>query len=151
MEQVERNAETDCNAQIMSQAYNAKKPGNWEWFKKKVRNEGKLFDWTFERLQEAANGQQIRDFGETTGPFKTNDGSQKCISFKSATVVKTFISMLKVVRSGNTAVLDEKNPHIRNTRDGTMIKLDVNSGVYTMDMWMRSNRCPQANKARSIV
>ena len=31
-------------------------------------------------------------------------------------------------------MLDEKNPHIRNTGDGTVIKLDVNNGVYTMDM-----------------
>ena len=30
--------------------------------------------------------------------------------------------------------LDEKNPHIRKTRDGTMIKLDVTNGVYTVDM-----------------
>ena len=27
---------------------------------------------------------------------------------------------------GNIMVLNEKNPYIRNTRDGTMIKLDVN-------------------------
>ena len=40
----------------------------------------------------------------------------------------------KVVRAGNIAVLDDKNPHIQNTRDGTMIKLDVKSGVYTMEM-----------------
>ena len=44
--------------------------------------------------------------------------------------------MQKVVRAGNIAVLDDKNPHIRNTRDGTMIKLDVKSGVYRMDMRM---------------
>ena len=31
---------------------------------------------------------------------------------------------------------DDKNPHIRNIRDGTVIKLDVNNGVYTMDMWI---------------
>ena len=42
--------------------------------------------------------------------------------------------MQKVVQAGNTVVLDEKNPHIRNTRGGTVIKLDVNNGVYTMDM-----------------
>ena len=28
----------------------------------------------------------------------------------------------KVVRAGNIVVLNEKNPHIRNTRDGTVIK-----------------------------
>ena len=30
-------------------------------------------------------------------------------------------------------VLDEKNPNIRNSRDGTMINLEVNNGVHTMD------------------
>ena len=38
--------------------------------------------------------------------------------------------------AGNVVVLDEKNPHIRNNRDGTVVKLDVNSGVLTMDMWV---------------
>ena len=44
--------------------------------------------------------------------------------------------MQKAVRAGNTVVLDEKNPHIRNIRDETTIKVDVNNGVYTMDMWI---------------
>ena len=48
--------------------------------------------------------------------------------------MKPLISMSKVVQAGNVVVLDAKNPHIRNTRDGTVIKLDVNNGVYTMDM-----------------
>ena len=30
----------------------------------------------------------------------------------------------------------EENPHIRNNRDGTVIKLDVNNGAYTMDTWV---------------
>ena len=32
------------------------------------------------------------------------------------------------VKAGNVVVLVEKNPHIRNNRDGTVIKLDVNNG-----------------------
>ena len=38
--------------------------------------------------------------------------------------------------SWNTFVLDEKNPHIRTLRDGTVIKLDESNGVYTIDMWI---------------
>ena len=45
-------------------------------------------------------------------------------------------SLQKVVRAENVVVLDEKNPHIRKHRDGTTIKLDVNNGVYTMNMWI---------------
>ena len=33
-------------------------------------------------------------------------------------------------------MLDEKNPHVQKIRDGTTIKLYVNMGMYTMDMWI---------------
>ena len=84
----------------------------------------------------AANGEQIEDSRAKRIPFKTNEGVQRCITFRSANVVKPLVSVQKVVQAGNTVVLDEKNPHIRNTRDGMVIKLDVNNGVYTMDMWI---------------
>ena len=84
----------------------------------------------------AANGEQIKDLGEKTIPFKTKEGIQMCVTFRSANVVKHLISMQKVVRARNTVVLGEKNPHIRNIRDGTVIKLDVSNGVCMMDMWI---------------
>ena len=45
-------------------------------------------------------------------------------------VVKPLVSMRKVVQAGNVVVLHEKNPHIRNNRDGTVIKLDVSDGRF---------------------
>ena len=51
-EQVKRNSDTDCNAQIMRRAYNAKKSGNWESFKEERRKEGKLCGWTLEKLPD---------------------------------------------------------------------------------------------------
>ena len=84
----------------------------------------------------AANGEQIRGLGEKRIPLKTNEGIQRCITFRSASVVKPLISLQKVVRAGNVVVLDERNPHIRSIQDRTTTKLDVNSGVYTMDMWI---------------
>ena len=59
-----------------------------------------------------ANREQIKHLGEKSIPFKTNEGVQRCITFRSANVVKPLISMQKVVRAGNIVVLDEKNPHI---------------------------------------
>ena len=44
--------------------------------------------------------------------------------------------MKNVVGAENIVVLDEENPHIRNIRDGTRIKTDVNNGVCTKDMWI---------------
>ena len=75
----------------------------------------------------AGSGEHIRDLGEKNIPIRTNEGFQRCITFRGASVVEPLISMQKVVRARNTVVLDEKNTHIRNVRDGTVIKLDVNN------------------------
>ena len=82
-----------------------------------------------------ANGEQSKHLGEKI-PLKTNEGIQMCITFRSANNVKPLFPMQKVVRAGNTVVLDEKNPHIRNIRGGTVIKLDVSNAVCTMDTWI---------------
>ena len=41
----------------------------------------------------AANGAQVKDLGEKTIPFKTNEGIQRCRTFRSANVAKLLISM----------------------------------------------------------
>ena len=45
----------------------------------------------------AANGEQISELGGKTVPFKTNEGIHSYITFRSASVVKHFTSMQKVV------------------------------------------------------
>ena len=47
--------------------------------------------------------------------------------------MKPLISTRKVVQAGNVVVMDEKNPHIRNNRDATVIKVDVNNGTCWCD------------------
>ena len=47
----------------------------------------------------AANGEQIRDLGGKTIQLKTNEGIQRCITFRSASVVKPLISRQKVGRA----------------------------------------------------
>ena len=71
----------------------------------------------------AANREKVKDLCEKTIPFKSVEGVHRCIIFRSANVVKPLISKRKDVQAGNVVVLDEKNPHIRNNRDGTVIKL----------------------------
>ena len=85
----------------------------------------------------AGIGEKIKDLGEKTIPFKSVEGPHRFIKFRSPIFVKPLFSIRKVVRAGDVVVLDEKNLHIRNDRDGTVIKLDANNGVYTMDMWVR--------------
>ena len=63
VEQVKRSADTDCNAQMVRRAYNAKQLDNWESFKEECRKEGQLCEWTIERLQEAYDKVALEDIG----------------------------------------------------------------------------------------
>ena len=81
----------------------------------------------------AWSSEHIRGLGEKNVPIRTNEGIQRCITFRGASVVKPFVSIQKVVPARNIFVLDEKNTHIRNIRDGTVIKLDVNNSGH-MDL-----------------
>ena len=50
--------------------------------------------------------------------------------------------MRAVVQGSNVVVLDESSPHIRNTQGGTTIRLDVNSGVFSIDMYRQRKLAP---------
>ena len=54
----------------------------------------------------AANEEKIKDLREKTLPFKSVEGVHRCIKFRNANVVKSLISMRKVVQTGNVVVLD---------------------------------------------
>ena len=67
-----------------------------------------------------ATGEQIEGLGEKIIPFRSVEGVHRCINFRSVHVVEPLISLRKVVQA-DVVVLDEKNPLIRNGRDGTVI------------------------------
>ena len=66
--------------------------------------------------------------------FKSVEGVHRCIKFRSAKRCEALDLNEKGCASWHVVVLYEKNPHIRKNRDGTVIKLDVNNGVYTMEL-----------------
>ena len=68
-----------------------------------------------------------------------------------ANVVKPIIPMRKVVQASSVVVLDESNPHIRNLRDGTTIKLDVNNGVFTMYMLVCLDEADQVFNCQGTI
>ena len=87
----------------------------------------KLTCSSMEKKFVAANGEKIQDLGEKI-LSQVHKECKRC---------EAFVLDEKIVQAGNVVVLDEKNPHIRNLRDGMIIKMDVNNGAYTMDMWVR--------------
>ena len=70
----------------------------------------------------AANGEHIRHW--VGRHFRS-----RCVTFRSASVVKLLISMQKEVRAGNFVVLGENNPHILEYS-----RWNNDHGACTMDM-----------------
>ena len=91
----------------------------------------------------AADGERTQDLGEKTILFNSIERCAQVQKNQECKRYEAFDLSEKVVQDGNVVVLDEKNPHIRNTRDGTVIKLDVNNGVCAMDMWV----CPDESRS----
>ena len=52
-----------CGYRLRSPKQCAMKHGNWESFKEECRKEGKLCEWTFERIREACEMVAMHDFG----------------------------------------------------------------------------------------
>ena len=63
VEPVKRSADTDCGPQAMRRACIAMKHGNWESFEEECRKEGKLCQWTFERIPETYEKVAMDDIG----------------------------------------------------------------------------------------
>ena len=73
---------------------------------------------------------------EKTIPFKTNDGIQRCITFRSAKFCQ--LPSFHCKRSSEPETLwcwMKSSAHSKHS-DGKVIKLDVSNDVYTMDMWI---------------
>ena len=63
LEQVERSADADRGPQMMRRGYLAMKNCSWEDFEERYRKEGKLCEWTFERIREAYEKVAQEDVG----------------------------------------------------------------------------------------
>ena len=82
----------------------------------------------------AANGEKIKYLGEKTLPFKSVEGVHRFKIIQEHKRCEALDLNEKGRASWQCRGTGWKNPHIRSNRDGTVFKLDVNNGVYTMDM-----------------
>ena len=107
-EQVKRNSDTDCNAQKMRRAYNAKKSGNWVSFKEERRKEGKLCKWTIEKLQdpEAHDKVALEDIGRLSNLLALHmvgiDGTRRRQQQKEEALQLVVCSMRRPIRMDST-------------------------------------------------
>ena len=86
---------------------------------------------------------EMREAEVTTEDAVTGDKPSNGVIENTLMLLRGII-VHKVVRAGNIVVLDVTNPHIRNTRDGTVIKLAVNTKQH-IDEFGATVGCPWCN------
>ena len=91
-----------------------------------------------ERKFVTAGGDRIKDEGVKRLKFTTCEKIDRVIDFRAAKVMKPFISVAKVIKAGNEVVLNKDNPHIKNEKDGSIIKLRCQGDVFVLDVWVNT-------------
>ena len=68
--------------------------------------------------------------------FKTSEGYARKVKFRVANVMKPLISVSRINEAGGDVVFKgPNNPHIR-CKDGRIINLRKERGVFVLDMWV---------------
>ena len=91
-------------------------------------------------LYRAAGGQELRNMGEKRPQFKTN-GIATAMTFQATSHVrKPLAAASKITAKGNRIVLDEAT--------GTKIPLNIENGVYVMEVAVSPNKTPFRGQAK---
>jgi hypothetical protein len=85
----------------------------------------------------AANGTPIKNYGEKhlTGLTKDNGGFK--MTCQVTDVKRNLASFVKMVNEGNDIVLSKKGSYIKNPTSGKLIKLNLDNGTPTFDVWVQ--------------
>ena len=88
---------------------------------------------------EAANGTEIRQYGNRRVPFRVEGVSRKCeMNFLLTDVVKPLAAVSAIVDAGNEVVFSGQGSYIRNTSTGEVIHLQREKGTYVMEVGVDS-------------
>ena len=82
----------------------------------------------------AANGHKIDNLGERKLNVMTKEGQLRNITFQVADVNKILIAARRVAQKGHKVILDDDCGVILNKRTGEKTNVDVENGVYEMDL-----------------
>ena len=118
------------------------------------------------RHYKAANGTEIKNYGQKRIEGVDNKGVSTGITIQVADVHKTLASVGKMTDAGNTIIFSKGRSIIATDKEGEVAKaaikaakpnqtteLEKRNGVYTFDMWVnkdQTNYVPRTTLGRSI-
>jgi hypothetical protein len=86
------------------------------------------------RTYRAANGSQIRNFGQVRVPFVSEEGHRCNLPFQVAEVEHALLSLGHLTATGNRVELNAKGGLITNIASGKTMALVRRGGVYVLRM-----------------
>ena len=98
----------------------------------------------------AANGSQIRNFGEKKIIGKDGTGRPLSITMQCADVRKPLASVSKMAEFGNKIVFDEDGSYIENKTTKLRTPLRKERGVYVFDLWIPKLPLIDSGNARDV-
>ena len=84
----------------------------------------------------AANGTNIRNYGERNVQGLTGDWKPMNMTFQVTDVRNLLGSVYRMVQSGNTVTFDDRGGRIINKRTGKITPIRENRGAYELDVWL---------------
>ena len=88
---------------------------------------------------EVANGVKLPNLGEKRFIGTTREGIQRKLAAQVCNVNKGLLSVMKVVRAGNTVVFDSDGSYIQDKKTGEYMNLVERIGLYMLRMWTKGS------------
>ena len=76
--------------------------------------------------------------GQQVMSVVTDDGDEKQVTFQIAEVSRPLTSVARICDQGNRVVFGAQGGYIRNLKTGKVTQFQRDSGVYTLNLWMRT-------------
>ena len=84
----------------------------------------------------AATGQGIKNEGQRTVKFSTEDGKRRRMTFQVAQVNKILASVAGICDNGNEVTFTATGGRIVSIKNGRITKFRRHGNVYVMDIWV---------------
>ena len=82
----------------------------------------------------AANGGRLKDLGAKKLNFKTQNGLNRTVKFRTTNVMKPLISVGKLTRTGHDVRLRSNRPHVK-CPTGEVIPVKEANGIFVIELW----------------
>ena len=92
------------------------------------------------RHYQAANGSQIKNYGERKLIGEAGKGIGSSIKMQVADVTKALGAVTKLCDAGNRVIFDNEGSFVENKTTEIKTEIKRDNGTYTMDFWVKKSK-----------